>query len=156
MNIINSENVTIEGEIKLINVTLSEKSTFVYIQNATIETLGDQVISGVTISQNSKFMDIQDINNVTIKSITISNSTVNKAKLVNFRCMAGNVNVLNQSMKNVKMSDLSTFFRIDGCEEEDQNYGKDSIIHVDEFVAENNTLINSNMFEGFNFKNIDI
>ncbi len=31
MNIINSGNVTIEGEIRLINVTLSEKSTFIFI-----------------------------------------------------------------------------------------------------------------------------
>ena len=96
-------------------------------------------------------MDIQDINNVTINSISISNSTVNKAKLVNFRCMAGTVKVLNQSMNNVKMGDSSSFFSVNGCEQEDNNYGKDSMIQIDDFSASNNSLSSSTLFEGNNF-----
>lgn len=40
INIVGSQSVKLEGEIKLVNVTISEKSTFIYIQDSTIESLG--------------------------------------------------------------------------------------------------------------------
>jgi len=40
INIVNSQSVRLEGEIKLVNVTISERSTFIYVENSIIESLG--------------------------------------------------------------------------------------------------------------------
>lgn len=40
INIVNSQSVKLIGEIKLVNVTISEKSTFIYVENSVVESLG--------------------------------------------------------------------------------------------------------------------
>jgi len=75
--------VRLEGEIKLVNVTISEKSTFIFIQDSTIESLGQQIYEGVNLTQNSKFIDLRNINNMTIDTISLTKTHINRAIVFN-------------------------------------------------------------------------
>jgi len=120
INIINAQNVSLSGEIRLENVTLSEASSFIFLSNATVHTLGAQFFSGVTLLQNSKFVDASNTNNLSLDSITVQNTILNKGTTVlSLKCSTGTTTVQTQSASNVTFKESASYLRLRGCNPEE-------------------------------------